>query len=478
MIDKDRLTIAFEDFGWFSAVPVESSVNHDFLQGLVYEHGLKAGGDQGEAPEINLKEAAGFYWKAVDKEDGRAQFRLGVLYALGRGVEHDEKLACELFEKAGKSVKPCILTLIAEIYFLGRGVRADREKAKRLWEKADQRGCPNAKSFMEKYLGIGYDKFPVSDPKELLPFAEAGNVEAQFRLGDYYYGKRGKKNAQIAYDWLKKAAEEGHACALYRLSTFISSGGHVACVPYICCLMDIYSTLFGYVRAPGQVAHHYKWGWGVARSESLCAEYVRLSAAVGDPHGKYGLGIFYSQGNEFAIPPIKADPVKAARLLKEALAGGVTEARYPYNQLLKKLTSEQKKELLSEENPPVEKLTKAELKRLCREGVRYLYGDGVEKDWDTAEDYLSQSAQHGFAEAQYYLGELYADIFENLSDREDAGEYLKLCAQWYEKAAEQGHVKAQYETGMCYYHGEGVEKNEEKARYWLKKSADNGNINA
>ena len=477
MTDKDKLTIKFEDFGWFSAVPVESNVNQDFLRGLVYEHGLGVAKDA-EGREIDLNKAAEFYRKAANKDDGRAQFCLGVLYALGRGVDHDEKLARKLFDKAEKSVKPCILTLIAEIYFLGRGVETDKEKAKLLWKKADELGCPNAKSFMERYLGIGYDKFEVSAPEELLPLAEAGDIEAQFRLGDYYYGKRGKKNAKMAFEWLKKAAEEGHARALYKLSGVISSCQYVACVPYICCLMDIYATLFGCANAPNYVANHYKWGWGIVKSDSLNVEYIKLSAAMGDPDGKCELGLLYSRGNTSVIPPIEADPVKAAKLLKEALDEGVADARYPYNQLMKQLTPEQKSMLSPEENPPTEKLTKATLKKLCKEGVRYLYGDGVEKDWDVAEEYLFKAAKHGFAEAQYYLGKLFADIFETSIDSADDEEYLKLCAEWYEKAAEQGHSEAQYETGMCYLNGEGVEENEEKAIFWLKKSADNGNADA
>ena len=52
-------------------------------------------------------------------------------------------------------------------------------------------------------------------------------------------------------------------------------------------------------------------------------------------------------------------------------------------------------------------------------------------------------------------------------DYKKAFEYLK-------KAAEQGHVDAQYCVGVCYAGGVGVEKNLNKAIEYLKKAADQG----
>lgn len=338
---EDRVKISFDDFGWFSAAPVESDAGENFLYGLANEFGLGLTQDK-EDCDIDYERAAEFYKRAADKGDGRAQFRLGVLYALGRGVEHSEELARDCFDECEKTVKPCVISAIAEMYFLGRGMAKDENKAKSLWEKAVGLGCPNAKAFMERYLGIEYEKLAATEPDELLKLAEAGNVEAQFRYGDSFSGKRGKKNGALAYEWLKRAAEEGHARALYKLSGFISSGGYIACVPYICCLMDIFATAFGCVNAPAYVAHHYKWGWGVVQSDEMNVEYIELSAAMGDPEGKCKLGVLYGYGEEYAKVPYAIDLYRAVTLLKEALDAGVSDARYPYNKFVKMLTPEQK----------------------------------------------------------------------------------------------------------------------------------------
>ncbi|GBC26197.2 kinase-like domain-containing protein [Rhizophagus irregularis DAOM 181602=DAOM 197198] len=42
---------------------------------------------------------------------------------------------------------------------------------------------------------------------------------------------------------------------------------------------------------------------------------------------------------------------------------------------------------------------------------------------------------------------------------------------WYQKAAENGNENAQYNLGLCYENGNGVEKNEETAFYWYQKAA-------
>ena len=45
-------------------------------------------------------------------------------------------------------------------------------------------------------------------------------------------------------------------------------------------------------------------------------------------------------------------------------------------------------------------------------------------------------------------------------------------------AAEQGNAKAQYELGICYRQGEGVDTDEKEGFKWLTKSAEQGNADA
>ena len=46
------------------------------------------------------------------------------------------------------------------------------------------------------------------------------------------------------------------------------------------------------------------------------------------------------------------------------------------------------------------------------------------------------------------------------------------------KSSEERNAKAQYDLGVMYYKGEGVEKDDKKAFKWFTKSAEQGNANA
>jgi len=69
------------------------------------------------------------------------------------------------------------------------------------------------------------------------------------------------------------------------------------------------------------------------------------------------------------------------------------------------------------------------------------------------------------------------DIYDNGVDFSDAGQYDK-AVECYRKAADMGFAKAQYNLGVCYYHGKGVTKNDVKAAEWWQKAADQGHTDA
>lgn len=54
-----------------------------------------------------------------------------------------------------------------------------------------------------------------------------------------------------------------------------------------------------------------------------------------------------------------------------------------------------------------------------------------------------------------------------------AGNYTK-AVEYFQKAAEQGHAKAQHNLRVCYKNGYGVPKNYSEAEKWYKKAAAQG----
>lgn len=84
---------------------------------------------------------------------------------------------------------------------------------------------------------------------------------------------------------------------------------------------------------------------------------------------------------------------------------------------------------------------------------------------------LKAKANNGDATAQYNLGLAY-DNGKGVEKSKSQAVY------WYKKAAEQGLAEAQYKLGSAYFIGMGVEQSKSQAVYWYRKVAEQGNADA
>ncbi len=95
----------------------------------------------------------------------------------------------------------------------------------------------------------------------------------------------------------------------------------------------------------------------------------------------------------------------------------------------------------------------------------------LQKDQYGASFYWFQlAAEQRYALAQYNLGLCFGNGY-------GVEENLQEAFSLYLKSAVQGCAVAQYEVGVCYATGCGVDKNMEKAFFWYLKSAKQGNSN-
>ena len=81
------------------------------------------------------------------------------------------------------------------------------------------------------------------------------------------------------------------------------------------------------------------------------------------------------------------------------------------------------------------------------------------------------AAEKGDAEAQFSLGVCYYN-------GESVAKDLEKAKEWFEKAAEQGVAEAQFSLGLCYDNEWGVAKDLEQAMYWIRKAAERGDKGA
>jgi len=82
-----------------------------------------------------------------------------------------------------------------------------------------------------------------------------------------------------------------------------------------------------------------------------------------------------------------------------------------------------------------------------------------------------KTAELGDAGAQFNLGVCYANGDGVDEDKEEA-------VKWYRKAAKRGNLSAQFNLGECYKDGTGVAKSDKKAVKWYRKAAVQGNVKA
>ena len=86
---------------------------------------------------------------------------------------------------------------------------------------------------------------------------------------------------------------------------------------------------------------------------------------------------------------------------------------------------------------------------------------------------VGQEAEAGDPTAQYLLGMHYAFGIQNDNDEE-----LTQSVYWFRKSAEQGYSEAEYRLGQAYASGRGVRNDSKAAFYWFRRAAQNGAVNA
>ena len=87
----------------------------------------------------------------------------------------------------------------------------------------------------------------------------------------------------------------------------------------------------------------------------------------------------------------------------------------------------------------------------------------------TAEDHFEEllESDQNDPEIQYQIGLCY----QNGQGVEQNG---VQALQWLRRAAEQNHGEAQYALGQCYEAGQGVERDIKQTAYWYRRAAEQG----
>jgi TPR repeat protein len=129
-------------------------------------------------------------------------------------------------------------------------------------------------------------------------------------------------------------------------------------------------------------------------------------------------------------------------------------------------------------------------------GFMYYKGEGVSQNYPEATKWLRKAAEQGHVKAQFLLSSIVAKWLRKAADQGDGYSQANLghmyygglyygglgvpqdyseAAKWYRKAADQGIASAQTNLGAMYDKGEGVAQDYAEAAKWYRKAAEQRN---
>jgi TPR repeat protein len=247
----------------------------------------------------DYKAAFGSMTEAAEEGNADAQYHLGLMYANGRGVPRDDKIAVLWYGKAAEQGEAQAQFNLGWMYANGRRVAKDEKIAVLWYTKAAEQGYARA----QYNLGVRYANGQGVEKDEntaLLWYGKAavqGDSDAQYALGWMCANGRGMaKDEKAAVGWYIAAADQGNAQAQYILGWMYANGRGVA--------KDEKTAVLWYAKAAeqgqGQAQYHlgvmYDNGRGVEKDEKTAVLWYTKAAKQGSANAQFNLGTMYADG--------------------------------------------------------------------------------------------------------------------------------------------------------------------------------------
>ncbi len=217
----------------------------------------------------------------AEQGDAEAQYELGRMYFLGKGMPRNATKALEWYQKAAEQGNALAQNELGNLYSKGVLVKQNIFEAAKWYQKAAEQGIANAQyniGYLYDWGQGGLSQNRVEAIKWYKKASGQGNGEASLRLGAMYmYAVGVEKDEKEAIVWYKKAAEQGNKEAQYQL---------------------------GYIN-------YYK-----QKNYVEAEKWFRKAAEQGDKNSMFYLGLMYQYG-ESGIPEDKAEAIKWYRKAAE-----------------------------------------------------------------------------------------------------------------------------------------------------------------
>ena len=378
--------------------------------------------------------------------DAEAQYELGRMYGLGRGVQADDAEAVKWYRKAAEQGDVRGQYKLGQRYDYGEGVQADDAEAVKWYRKAAEQGDVDAQYRLGRMYAHG-EGVPESDDAAVEWLGKAGERWADRLFLMYAYGDGLPKNHTEAMKWFRRAAEQSYVGALYH-SNLMRAYGEI--VPEDLEDRDEWRRKAANVRFNFDAA--VRWFRTVA-------EHARADSRREE--SSFNLCVIYDIG--LGVPEDKAE---AARWLRKAGGDSLITPFQLYNWV-----GWQNDALIVKWLSWVAELGFADSQVAIALADKYANGEGVPKNGTEALKWYRNAAEQGNAWDQFRLGSM-------LSNGEGVPKNDAEAVKWYRMAAEQGLFPAQYNLGLMYAKGGGVPKDYVRAYAWFNLAAAKGDTSA
>ena len=383
----------------------------EYLKGSSSSTALRVLREHKERIEVEAEERSELFPRAR-QGDADAQFRLGEMWAAGKGGSRSRSAAFKYYHDAAQQGHVEAQFRVGNMYKYGRNV-SDEAEAVKWYHQAAEQGHAEAQYTLGQMCDDGgHDREAFQWYHQA---AKQGHAEAQYRLGEIYEGKDSDVRYFIedywdcseaykaeALYWYIEAAEQGHAEAQYKLGKMYEN------IEVDEDDEDIEVNLRDYSETEDYEVEATKW--------------YHKAAEQGHAQAQYNLGKMYEDGRG-----VQQNSKKAIEWYQKAADRGLHGALYTL-------------------------------------GKMYEDGRGVQQNSRKAIEWYQKAADRGLHGALYTLGRMYE---EGSGVEQDS----RKAIEWYRKAAQQRHITAQYKLGEIYEYGKGVEQNDEEAVKWYRKAA-------
>jgi uncharacterized protein len=484
-----------------------------------YELGVMHANGVGTRRDAN--EALVWFKAAAGRGHAPAQYLLAVAHANGMGTERDEYQAIQWFLRAAEQGSDKALLKLAR-----RVADHHHEFAFQCCSKAAAMGLAEAQYEVAEHhaLGVGV---PVNESTARAWYERAarqGLVRAQFALAQLLERTAGDEPTEAVLRWYRAASAQGHPgaqLALARLDraglgrsgdarrrgrkgegeerrrsdqrfAVYAEGGEAEDHYHLACLYEAgieveqdREQARRWYRMAAEQHHHEaqlalaRLGDGDPEPADETIHWWRQAAQAGRAEAQHRLGGWHA-----AAEGPDRDALQSLAWHLRAAEQGHADALMAVHELL---------------TGGADGAARACLRRAAEAGhpqAQFMMGQALaaggasnEPDPQQAQQWLERAALQGHADAQCALGDWYAagqgagaPDFVEASERgewQSAGHGTApdhvLARQWYEQAAQQGHVKAQWLLGGLYATGAvGVARDARLATSWCKKAAEAG----